>query len=91
MGLGQILECGQMVFNQFSESIADDIRQPLYTITSGELGSTTALIQENLSAALELATTWNAIVLLDEADVFLEQRSPNDLERNALVSGKAFT
>jgi hypothetical protein len=28
------------------------------------------------------------VVLLDEADVFLEQRSLRDLQRNALVSGK---
>jgi hypothetical protein len=28
------------------------------------------------------------VVLLDEADVFLEQRSFDNLERNALVSGE---
>ena len=28
------------------------------------------------------------VVLLDEADVFLEQRKISDLQRNALVSGK---
>lgn len=28
------------------------------------------------------------VVLLDEADIFLEQRSLVDLKRNALVSGK---
>jgi len=34
-------------------------------------------------------TTKSAIVvLLDEADVFLEQRTLSDLQRNALVSGK---
>lgn len=35
---------------------------------------------------LDLAGTWNAIVLIDEADVFLEQRNVSDLERNGLVS-----
>lgn len=28
------------------------------------------------------------VLLLDEADVFLEERSLQDLERNSLVSGK---
>lgn len=28
------------------------------------------------------------VLLLDEADVFLEERSLNDLQRNSLVSGK---
>lgn len=35
---------------------------------------------------LEMSTKWNAVLLLDEADVFLEARSSNDLERNKLVS-----
>jgi hypothetical protein len=40
-----------------------------------------------LSEALFFATRWNAIILLDEADVFMEERSSNELERNELVSG----
>jgi AAA+ superfamily predicted ATPase len=32
------------------------------------------------------AEKWNAVLLLDEADVFLEQRSCHDVHRNALVS-----
>lgn len=35
---------------------------------------------------IDLATAWKAIVLIDEADVFLEQRSLHDLERNAMVA-----
>ncbi len=39
-------------------------------------------------AIIELATAWNAIILIDEADIFLEQRSLNDIQRNGLVSSK---
>ena len=35
---------------------------------------------------LRLATRWNAVVLFDEADIFLEARERGDLERNSLVS-----
>ncbi|KAL2062221.1 hypothetical protein VTL71DRAFT_6487 [Oculimacula yallundae] len=35
---------------------------------------------------LYLGKTWNCVLLLDEADVFLEERSLNDLKRNSLVS-----
>ena len=35
---------------------------------------------------LELATSWEAVLLIDEADIFLTKRDPNDLERNALVA-----
>jgi hypothetical protein len=70
------------------ESVADYTKRPLYTVNCGELGVNTNSVEANLSDALRLATTWNAIVLIDEADVFLEARSPNDLERNGLVSSK---
>ena len=39
-----------------------------------------------LSPIFRRAEKWNAVLLLDEADVFLEQRSCHDVHRNALVS-----
>lgn len=36
-----------------------------------------------------MTTRWNAVLLLDESDVFLEQRSIDDLERNRVVSSKS--
>jgi len=38
-----------------------------------------------LREILELASTWNAVILIDESDVFLERRSENDIVRNAMV------
>ena len=63
------------------------MRTPLYSVTAGELGSTLDDIENRLNKILELAARWNAVLLLDEADVFLEQRAINDLERNRIVSG----
>ena len=43
-----------------------------------------------LKKLLQYATIWKAVVLLDEADVFLEARPDglgNQAERNALVAG----
>ena len=45
-----------------------------------------AKLEMNLTNILHLARHWGAIVLLDEADVFLEQRSHENVNRNALVS-----
>ncbi|KAK7909002.1 hypothetical protein PG985_014880 [Apiospora marii] len=45
--------------------------------------------ERRLAQVLQLATTWKAVVLLDEADVFLEARqsdSPAHQERKALVA-----
>lgn len=55
-------------------------------MSAGDLGLSSSQVESSLSNVLEMATKWNAILLLDEADVFLEQRSSNDLERNKLVS-----
>jgi hypothetical protein len=68
--------------------VADYTRRPLYTISSGDLGVDPAGVERTLLDSLEVAAHWNAIVLLDEADIFLEQRSNHDLQRNGLVSGK---
>jgi hypothetical protein len=35
---------------------------------------------------MDITHSWGAILLLDEADVFLEARQPHDIHRNALVS-----
>ncbi|CZR60683.1 uncharacterized protein PAC_10579 [Phialocephala subalpina] len=69
-----------------AESVADYTQRPLYTISSGDLGVDAEAVERKLLDALELAAHWNAIVLIDEADVFLEQRSNHDLTRNGLVS-----
>lgn len=36
-----------------------------------------------------MAKKWNAIVLVDEADVFMQERAIQDLDRNALVSSQS--
>ena len=72
-----------------AESIADNIRRPLYVLNAGELGVTPEDVETHLNNALMLATAWNAIILIDEADVFLEQRTVQDLTRNCLVSRKS--
>jgi hypothetical protein len=64
------------------------MRVPLYAMSAGDLGLDPDQVESNLSNILELVAKWNAILLLDEADVFLEQRSPHDLERNKLVSSE---
>lgn len=51
----------------------------------GELGLTPEQMEKRLSDILELCSSWNALILLDEADVFLEAREPAHLQRNAMV------
>jgi hypothetical protein len=44
-------------------------------------------MERKLSIWFQLAETWNAIILVDEADQFLEERKPGDLQRNCLIAG----
>lgn len=69
-----------------AESISQLTRQPLYTVSAGELGEKPQEVDERLTKILALAVTWDAVVLLDEADVFLQTRDDNNITRNALVS-----
>jgi SpoVK/Ycf46/Vps4 family AAA+-type ATPase len=69
-----------------AEAVAEIARRPLYTITSGELGSKAESVQSGLDSLMELSEAWNAVVLLDEADVFLMERDNGNLARNAITS-----
>lgn len=71
------------------ESIAKVARRPLYVMMSGELGTDMETVERHLKRVLELAMTWKAVLLIDEADVFLERRSSHDLARNGIVSSKS--
>lgn len=69
-----------------AESVSEEMEAPLYSLSAGDLGLDPRQVDNNLKDILEMCTKWNAILLLDEADVFLEERSLHELERNKLVS-----
>lgn len=61
-------------------------KSPLYMVGAGDLGTTAHELDDALTTLLNLASAWKAIVLIDEADVFLERRDVHDLMRNAMVA-----
>ena len=69
-----------------AEATSEHLRRPLYVVGSGDLGTSAGSLDNALREAFELAAAWRAVLLIDEADVFLEQRSLHDLERNAMVA-----
>ncbi|KAF2963249.1 hypothetical protein GQX73_g10320 [Xylaria multiplex] len=69
-----------------AEAVAMEYRKPLFVITCGDLGLTPHEVESSLSNVFRLAHLWDCVLLLDEADVFLSQRSKLDMKRNALVS-----
>ncbi|KAH9883598.1 P-loop containing nucleoside triphosphate hydrolase protein [Xylariomycetidae sp. FL2044] len=69
-----------------AEAVAERSRVPLYAMSAGDLGTQPAEVEKALDRALELCRMWNAMLLLDEADVFLGARTSESLARNELVS-----
>ncbi|EME85034.1 uncharacterized protein MYCFIDRAFT_187795 [Pseudocercospora fijiensis CIRAD86] len=69
-----------------AETVAEFVQRPLYMVSSGDLGTNSEALDDRLTRILDMASTWKAVLLIDEADVFLERRSLHDMERNSLVS-----
>ena len=69
-----------------AEGTAEYLKRPLYSVSIGELGTSADTLERELKKILDIAHGWGAVLLLDEADVFLETRTVQDIHRNALVS-----
>lgn len=69
-----------------TESIAEIAETPLYRVTCGGIGTSGNAIENDLASILDLAQTWNCVLLLEEADIFLEKGSLSDPTRSSFVS-----
>lgn len=69
-----------------AETVALATRRPLLTVSVAEIGTKSTEAEARLEGVFADAARWEAVLLMDEADVFVEQRKKGDLERNALVS-----
>ncbi|KAH6676509.1 ATPase [Halenospora varia] len=70
-----------------AECIAEYTKRPLMVLTSSDIGADPEKIERILSDGFKTAASWGAVLLIDEADVFMERRDSNDLNRNCLVAG----
>ncbi|KAH9550338.1 hypothetical protein CY35_10G066500 [Sphagnum magellanicum] len=57
-----------------AESIAEKLHRPLWTVSALELMLNVDTVEESLIEILDIAYSWRAIVLMDEADIYLEKR-----------------
>lgn len=69
-----------------AEATAEVQQRILYKVSMGELGTSAPDLEKALNQILSLAARWDAVLLMDEADVFLEKRSSENIQRNALVA-----
>ncbi|EXX69057.1 AAA family ATPase AFG3 [Rhizophagus irregularis DAOM 197198w] len=68
-----------------AEAISEKLHRPLYIVSIGELGTDAKNLEKELRNIFEMADIWNAIILIDEVDIFLERRNAFEVKRNALV------
>ena len=67
-----------------AEVYAEIIKRPLYRVHSGQLGLNVAEMEKTLKATLTRAQRWGAVMLIDEADVYIKRREDN-ITANAVV------
>ncbi|KAL8775343.1 MAG: hypothetical protein Q9209_000350 [Squamulea sp. 1 TL-2023] len=72
-----------------AEILAKCAGKPLYHVGASDIGVDPRLAEIALRRIFELAERWGAVLLIDEADVFIDSRGTKgeaDLSKNALVS-----
>jgi hypothetical protein len=67
-----------------AEVYSEIIQRPLYRIHSGQLGLNVATMETALKEILTRAQRWGAVMLIDEADVYIKRRDDN-IAMNAVV------
>jgi AAA+ superfamily predicted ATPase len=67
-----------------AEVTAEIAKRPLYTVQCAQLTFNPSEIEKELLEVLKNALRWKAILLIDEADIFVHARG-DDMEQNAVV------
>jgi len=69
-----------------AEALAEFMERPLYIVDSSDLGDDATEFEEGVKNVFERARRWNAVVLFDEAEVYIGAREKGDIQANARVA-----
>ena len=92
-GVGKTYTAGEMMSEAYGavltcvECIAELTERPLLSLTCTDIGVRPEMVESNLVRWFKAAESWGAIILIDEADIYMEERRVQDIERNHLVAG----
>jgi hypothetical protein len=67
-----------------AEVFSEQVKRPLYCVQCSQLGTDEAELEKELKIVLGRAQRWKAILLIDEADVYVHTRG-KDIQQNAIV------
>jgi SpoVK/Ycf46/Vps4 family AAA+-type ATPase len=65
--------------------VAEHFQRPLISFSAGALGQTPSTVDANLHLFLECAERWRAVLVMENADVILEQRMTGSMVHNSVV------
>jgi SpoVK/Ycf46/Vps4 family AAA+-type ATPase len=68
-----------------AKAIAEITRRPLYRISCSDVGTNVSTAEDYMRSVSEICNAWDCVVLFDDAEIFFEQRTMHDMERNAMV------
>lgn len=54
-----------------AEATSEHVRKPLYVVGAGDLGTHASALDQSLNRVFDIATSWKAIVLIDEVCISL--------------------
>jgi hypothetical protein len=67
-----------------AEVASEQMQKPLYVVQCSQLGTNEQAVEQKLQTVLDRASRWGAILLIDEADVYVHERG-DDIQQNAIV------
>lgn len=67
-----------------AEVFSEKVERPLYVVQCSQLGTDPDNLEKALQTVLERSCRWNAVLLIDEADVYIHERG-DDIAQNAIV------
>lgn len=67
-----------------AEVFSETVEKPLYKVQCSQLGINVETVEKKLGGVLKRASRWGAILLIDEADVYVRARK-EDINQNAIV------
>ena len=68
-----------------AESLSEKLGCLLWCLSLSKLRTTPATLEDTLVKVMDVAALWGVLLLLDEADVFLEKQTTIDHTRNAMI------
>jgi DNA polymerase III delta prime subunit len=69
-----------------AEALAEYLEMPFYPFDAVEAGTAPEILEDSLRQVADRAKRWGALVLWDEAEIYLENRHEADRGSNALVA-----